>query len=203
MSFFVGFLLALFVVASGQTNEQQQVAQANQNHDDATKPASGQHHQANKPQEPSLRPLATPSRQQTSEDEYLVGVGIADITGPAADINLVSLLRQLAGAEPVAPSSPASGAPAAAAAGNNRRQQLASIDRQSSASSSAATANELLTFRYPSWREFQDVKLQFKINLNSFLLRNSPIFNVLLRWAMPSRIKMQAEYTYANLVVQL
>lgn len=38
---------------------------------------------------------ATPA---INDDEYLIGVGIADITGPAADINLVSLFRLLANA---------------------------------------------------------------------------------------------------------
>lgn len=61
-----------------------------------------------KPQQASVRqqynddPKATiykqaePPRRQRDQvndaDEYLIGVGIADITGPAADVNLVSSL---------------------------------------------------------------------------------------------------------------
>jgi hypothetical protein len=44
-------------------------------------------------------PPAIQSRQAAltpgADDEYLVGFGIADITGPSADINLVSLISQL------------------------------------------------------------------------------------------------------------
>jgi len=114
-----------------------------------------------------------PRRQGPADDEYLIGVGIADITGPAADINLVSLIQQLA-----------------ATAGN------------SPVSNSGLNFRELIRIQHPSWRDLSDVKLQFKINFNPLLLR-TPSMNALLRWAMPNQLKMQAEYTYANLVVQL
>lgn len=119
--------------------------------------------------EPAAEP---PRRQQAADDEYLIGVGIADITGPAADINLVSLIRL-----------------------------LANLDTSSS-SSSSSLISELIRFQYPSWRELRDIKLQLRINLNSFYQRQPFVAN-LIRWAMPNQIKMQAEYTYANLVVQL
>lgn len=113
----------------------------------------------------------------------MIGVGLGDITGPAADINLVSLMQQLAAASglvgslpPLASSPPTTGGPPNFA--------------------------NLFALRHPTWRELSDVKLQFKINFKSLLLQ-TPMLNNLLRWAMPNQIKMQAEYTYANLVVQL
>lgn len=32
-----------------------------------------------------------PTKSLTADDDYQIGVGIADITGPAAEINMVSL----------------------------------------------------------------------------------------------------------------
>lgn len=86
----------------------------------------------------------------------------------------------------------------------------------------------LMSLSYPSWRDLQDMKLQFKVNLNNFLTnippmspRSSPIskrqqqqqqtqtpqtnnlIETIIRWAMPNQIKMQVEYTYANFVVRL
>lgn len=137
---------------------------------------------------PARAPAEAPRRQSGGaplDDEYLVGVGIADITGPSADINLVSLLRSLLVA---APAGPVVSGVAGSSSGSN---------------SGAATSSQnqaMLRLQYPSWRELRDIKLQLKINLNSLL--SSPTMS-LVRWAMPSQIKMQAEYTYANLVVQL
>lgn len=128
-----------------------------------------------------------PRRQQPPEDEYLVGVGIADITGPAADINLVSLLQQLLVVSP--PTSSASAIPPRTYG--------------SGGGGSTSIANNVLQLQYPSWQEFRNVKMQFRINFRSLLLQTSPLMNVIFRWAMPNQIKMQAEYTYANFVVQL
>lgn len=149
-----------------------------------------------------------PPRQQAGEDEYLIGVGIGDITGPAADINLVSLLRQLSellvGASSTggraSPPSPARRGPSTA------RQNAAGPPLTSGTS----ILNDVMRIQHPSWRELSDVKLQLKINMNSLLLQlnsatSSPLLSPvasLIRWAMPNRLKMQAEYTYANLVVQ-
>lgn len=164
-------------------------------------------------------------QQQQENDEYLVGVGIADITGPAADINLVSLIRllgelagellfALAADSPAAPQQPPPPlrrySPGQHKQLGRRPTELSASSyepRQSTAGSNTYT-NPALPFnlRYPTWRELQDVKLQFRINLNSFLffMRNSQLLNnLLLRWAMPNQIKMQAEFTYANFVVQL
>lgn len=133
----------------------------------------------NKQTEPPRR------QQEIADDEYLIGVGIADITGPAADINLVSAIRQLADSLPQLLSTSSS-----------------SFFASSPASSSTNSFQELVRLSYPSWRELRDVKMQLKINFNPLLLR-TPLMSALLRWAMPNQIKMQAEYTYANLVVQL
>lgn len=142
-----------------------------------------------------------PRRQQAANDEYLIGVGIADITGPSADINLVSLIRQLATASSIASGSSSS---QTLTQGNSGSAQPLSpfIQSASSSTATASSADELLRFQYPSWRDLQDVKLQLKINFNSLLLRTTSL-NAMLRWAMPNQIKMQAEFTYANLVVQL
>lgn len=141
-----------------------------------------------------------PRRQQAADDEYLIGVGIADITGPSADINLVSLLRQLATAGSTASSG--SSPTLTGNSGSVSSRPLSFIQTASSSTATASGADELLRFQYPSWRDLQDVKLQLKINFNSLLLRTSSL-NAMLRWAMPNQIKMQAEFTYANLVVQL
>lgn len=117
-----------------------------------------------------------PQPPSQPDDEYLVGVGITDITGPSADINLVSLLGLI----------------------------LTSLSANSDDSTLANYLDSLVQFQYPSWQEFQDVKLQLKINMNPLILRSTqPIVETIFRWGMPNRIRMQAEYTYANLVVQL
>lgn len=137
-------------------------------------------------QRPARPPPEAPRRQASApaDDEYLVGVGIADITGPSADINLVSLIRRIVTA--TAGSSPSAGASGLA----------------SSSSSSSGTSRNLavMQIQHPTLRELRDVKLQLKINLNSLLSAQTLS---LIRWAMPSQVKIQAEYTYANLVVQL
>lgn len=136
-----------------------------------------------------------PRRQQLGgEDEYLIGVGLGDITGPAADINLVSLLTQIA--RLVIDGS----------GGGN--QNTFFTPPTATITSGTSILNDLMRIQHPSWRELSDVKLQLKINMNSLLLRldqllETNLAGLLTRWAMPSRIKMQAEYTYANLVVQL
>ena len=81
----------------------------------------------------------------------------------------------------------------------------------------------MMLLQYPSWRDLSNVKLQIKVNLNNLLTSLTPpssrqltssstsatiaaantLLGALLRWAMPSQIKIQAEYTYANLVVRL
>lgn len=147
----------------------------------------------------------SPKRQQAGDDEYLIGVGIADITGPSADINLVSLIRQLATAGSILASSSGSNSnslPTISARGSFDRP-LSFIQSGSSSTRQASSVDELLRFQYPSWRDLQDVKLQLKINFNSLLMQTTSSLNAMIRWAMPDRVKMQAEFTYANLVVQL
>lgn len=155
---------------SGAQNSSQPQDQQHNEQQPAKKPNEQYKPQQNQQQQP-------PRRQQPADDEYLVGVGIADITGPAADINLVSLIQRLA----------ASSVP----------QFLAPT-----AGSETSNVEELFRIQYPSWRDLTDVKLQLKINFKSLLLQ-TPMMNNIIRWAMPNQIKMQAEYTYANLVVQL
>lgn len=142
-----------------------------------------------------------PRRQQVKDDEYLIGVGIADITGPSADINLVSLIRQLATASSGSTEGEGSSgsSPSMTGAGNSGAVSQSSA---SSAGAASSGAEEIMRIEYPSWRDLQDVKLQLKINFNSLLLQTQSL-NSMLRWAMPNQIKMQAEFTYANIVVQL
>lgn len=163
--------------------------QYNQQETSASQNVAGQ--QINRRQQAQQQPpqQQQPAQQQQPEqpqpdDEYLIGVGITDITGPSADINLVSLIGLII-------SSLASSA--------------SSVSSDTSSTSATTNyLNSLVQFQYPSWQEFQDVKLQFKINMNPLILRSStPIVETLFRWGMPNRVRMQAEYTYANLVVQL
>lgn len=134
-------------------------------------------------QEAAQAQAEAPRRQASGpvDDEYLVGVGIADITGPSADINLVSLLRRIATTS--ADSSPSAGPTGLVGSG----------------STGASRGSALVQIQHPSWRELRDIKLQLKINLNSLLSAQTLS---LFRWAMPNQVKIQAEYTYANLVVQ-
>lgn len=178
-------LICLFALSSGQ----QVSHEANSNN--RTKNATTTTTTVNK------QPAETPKRQQAGEDEYLIGVGIGDITGPAADINLVSLLRQLL----------------ELAIGGGADSSLFAGSSQSAPSTGTSILNDLMRVQHPSWRELTNVKLQLKINMNSLLLQlnsaaaaaggGGELMETLIRWAMPNRIKMQAEYTYANLVVQL
>lgn len=163
-------------------NNQQQQQQQHQNG------SSYSHQQQQEQQNQNQLP---PRRQQPASDEYLVGVGIADITGPAADINLVSLMRLLlgGGVTQLLDTSTASTAPGAS---------LYSIPRQGTTS----VIEDLIQISYPSVGDLTNVKMLLKINLKS-LLSQTQMMNELIRWAMPNQIKMQVEYTYVNLVVQL
>lgn len=87
----------------------------------------------------------------------------------------------------------------------NVQQQKQNLERQATIS---IDDRPLMNLAYPSWRDLQNVKLQIKVNLNNLLTSFAPtqtnsIISLLRRWAMPNQIKMQAEYTYANLVVRL
>jgi len=85
-----------------------------------------------------------------------------------------------------------------AAASPSKRQTTVSVNEL-----------ELLSFQYPSWQDLENFKLQFKVNLRSLLSYlqgeqpTNSLQNILFRWAMPSQIRMQVEYTYANFVVRL
>lgn len=273
---------------------------------------------ANAQQQPAQQAPTIQRRQAAltpgTDNEYLVGVGIADITGPSADINLVSLLSQLfemtsellvsaptnsspSSSLSLSSSSVASKRKGQAGTGTQntttKAQQgpvrkrpperhkvkttatMPNVERKhftgplmtnlisdtlkpfesskpkrttrelrpnhdpSVADKKQATISmegrPLMSIQYPSWRDLQNVKLQLKVNLNNFLTnippppstrrrhltadpnaiqtRQSgatasatalnPLVADILRWAMPSQLKMQAEYTYVNLVVRL
>lgn len=134
-------------------------------------------------------------QQALKDDEYLIGMGLGDITGPAADINLVSLIAQITSTilrQASLPSSIGSSTSSTSATSN--------VPYSPGTLNNFRLFNNLLVVEHPSWRELSDIKLRFRINLNSFL----NFFNDrVARWAMPNQIKIQAEYTYANLVVQL
>lgn len=155
---------------------------------------------ANKKPEDSIKDQI--KRQQLGENEYLVGLGLADITGPAADVNLVSLLIQLISQLGAIPASVSGGSSAKRQSGSSGPQATQPL---TSNVNNFKLFNDLLVVEHPSWQEMTNIKLRFRINLrNSFILNliqnQSP---VIYRWAMPNQIKLQAEYTYANLVVQL
>lgn len=190
------------------------------------------------------RPRADQRQAPTTgaDDEYLVGFGISDITGPSADINLVSLISQLIefaqellttgrpattttsrgshaatfepghftpgagvsaaasatgadqqttdknGTEPLAQTvvgqqqePPASAPPAASdhsTAKTSDQQQPTWTNatkghlEQRAAQQRQATISlgdrPLMSFSYPNWRDFQQPKLQIKVNLNNF-----------------------------------
>lgn len=134
-----------------------------------------------------------PRRQQNpdQDSEYLIGLGIADITGPSADINLVSLIGQLVAAG-LGPTFEVT----------SSRQISDGLGVGGSNAGSSQLSGLPIRLQYPSLRELRDIKLQFKINISPLILRQ-PLMDTLLRWAMPNQAKMQLEYTYANLVVQL
>lgn len=154
-------------------------------------PTNQQQANNNKPQQPQAaqdnKPFYEPPKRQSTDDEYLIGVGLADITGPAADINLVSLIQQLASSSGLV---------------SDSNGVAATSSSSSVVSSGTGILDGLIRLQHPSWRELSDIKLQLKINFNPLLLRY-PFMDTLFRWAMPNQLKMQAEYTYANLVVQL
>lgn len=146
----------------------------------------------------SVQSNNTTRRQDSraTDDMYQVGFGIADITGPSADINLVSLISQvisvasaLLSDSSVAGSSAGSQQSTGAGSGNALLSPVQPIE-----------VNPLIKIQHPTLEELQDAKLQLKINLK--LLSNQQT-NDALRWAMPNQFKLQAEFTFANLVVQL
>lgn len=178
-----------------QQNEQQQ-SQLQQ-----TQQQQNQHQQSSGQVSQQTNNLNDQRRQDSADDVYQVGFGIADITGPAADINLVSLLQQL-GMTATSLGLTASRKQNVGDSdfSSSSTSSLLSLSEQSSLSSQSAR-NSLVRIQHPRLSELEDIKFQFKINLK--LLSQSLAQTSLLRWAMPSRVKMQAEFTFANLVVQL
>lgn len=253
--------------------------------DDATETTSA-NNQAKSPNTNSNKQAKIDKRQQQQpeRDEYLIGLGLADITGPAADVNLVSLLDQLADQlgnflglsspststssatqpatstssssqtplSPLVPLLPSSSFLLPSSPRRNLKQENQALDMQildrsdkpnsdkqqqqqtdlpqkrqqqqqqqtnpTAASRPADGAlntglseldsnnfrlfNNLIVIEHPSFNELTQIKLRFRINLRHLNIIQS--YNPMnLRWAMPNQVKMQAEYTYANLVVQL
>lgn len=155
---------------------------------------------------PQQQPLQPPQAVNPAEgsflpdsDEYLIGVGLSDITGPSADINLVSLIRQLV----LRPTQLAAGSTGGGASGGGGEAGGEAASVISFADNYISLFSDILRIWHPGLRELSDVKLQLKINIDPLFLRTPPLMNTFLRWAMPNQIRMQAEYTYVNLVVQL
>lgn len=141
-------------------------------------------------------------RQQMQGNEYLIGLGLSDITGPAADINLVSVLAQLTASlltlfdlRPPSSQDLSATIPYSTSASS---EPITLID--TSGLNNVRLLNNMIVLEHPSWSELTDIKLRLRINLNP--LSNLFSNDQLIRWVMPNQIKIQAEYTYASLVVQ-